>query len=342
MKLLSLSAIATCLLTVFGCASFQTNLDLSGLRDINKQLLADDGVGTPEDLTGFLEGFDPFGVPVVEPAEIHEGPLTRWNLKEGAYPQLKQARLSFPSPLGDEAVFYLYYEGSLEGKKVILWVPGYGVSDLAFVFLPNFFRTELAQGYAILFYTLPFHLERTVPGKSPGDGLLTLNTVKTLRTFSGVIAELRTGVEYLRSQGVTSFSGWGGSVGAALLWTLSTRESLEQMTLMIPVVDWTTLLFHAELAPTLGLLQDRGFSRELLARAYAPFSPQNTHSLTDPGRIQVLYARRDQLTPEASTLAFLESHGILHFRGYNESHGTILLNSTLYQDYAAFLAVIPQ
>ena len=64
----------------------------------------------------------------------------------------------------------------------------------------------------------------------------------------------------------------------------------------------------------------------------------NTSSLTEASNIQILYARMDQLTPEATTRSFIESKGTLHTQQYNESHGSILLNSQMYRDYADFLA----
>jgi len=320
-----------------GCTSFLKSIDLSSLRDVNAELLADSETGSPESLSAFLEDFDPFGVPVPDQKLILREPLNRWDLKDDAHPGLQQERLSFPSPLGDEAVFYLYYEGKLEGKKAVLWVPGYGVSDFAFRFIDRLFRDELDRGYAVLFYTLPYHVERKEKANGAGGKLFSADAVKTLKTFSGVIADLRVGLDFLRAERVASVSGWGGSVGAVFLWTLSSREEFDHLALMIPVVDWNTFLFHPELAPAVSRLLGLGFSRDLLSRAYGFFSPIGVETLTRPERIQVLYSRFDQLTPEAVTLDFVRRKGLRNVRGFDESHASILLNGGMYKEYEKFL-----
>jgi hypothetical protein len=324
-------------LVVGGCASLEKGLDRSGLRDIDRRLAAESSTGRPAELEALVERFDPFGIPTTEASRFHHGALGRWNMKSSAFPDLREERLSFDSPLGDQAIFYLYHEGSLAGKRAILWVPGYGVSDFAFTFIRTFFRAELDEGYAILFYTIPYNLERTTRGRAAGEGLLSIDTAKNLLTFAGVVSELRSGVEYLRSQGISSVSGWGSSIGAAFLWTLSSRERFDHLALMIPVVDWNTLLFNPRLEAARKRLENLGYSQELLSRAYRDFSPIAVATLTEPGNIELLYGKLDQLTPEARSLEFAAGKGIVDIHAYEESHGSILLNSRIYEDYRLFL-----
>ncbi|MEI6876108.1 MAG: hypothetical protein WCL50_13370 [Spirochaetota bacterium] len=320
-----------------GCASVQRNLDDSGLDDIGKRLAVQAPIGGPELLKTFLATFDPFAGEPAELSRLHREPLDLWSMKSPAFPDLVEERLSFPSPLGDRAVFYLYHRGPIVGKKALLWVPGYGVSDFAFLFIENFFKAELEKGYTILFYNLPYHLERRAEGKAVGEGLISLDTITNLRTFDGILADLRAGLAFLRDEKASSVSGWGGSMGAAILWTLSSRERLDHLCLLIPVVDWTTLLFNPRLGGGLAILEGRGFDRALLERAYSAFSPAKTGTLTEPDSIALLYARQDQLTPEARTLAFAKDRSIHDIQGYEQSHTTMLLDSRIYEDYALFL-----
>jgi hypothetical protein len=320
-----------------GCISILKSVDDSSLRDINKDLLADTDTGSPESLTAFLSTFDPFGVPVPDQKLILREPLGRWDLGGESRRDLKQERLSFPSPLGDRVVFYLYYEGELAGKKAVLWVPGYGVSDFAFNFIKKLFLAELDRGYAILFYTLPYHVERKTANGEGSGKIFSADAAKTLGTFAAVVAELRVGTGFLRSEGVESISGWGGSVGAVFLWMLSGREEFDHLALMIPVVDWDTFLFNPLLSPAVDRLTSLGFSRDLLSRGYSSFSPAGVPTLTNPDRIQVLYARHDRLTPEETTLDFARQNGIIRVAGFEESHASILLNRRMYREYEAFL-----
>ena len=215
-----------------GCTSLRVAVDYAGLDRIGKSLAAESPSESPEALEAFLSTFDPFAFPLADPALLRREPLRRWSMKGASYPDLVEERLSFPSTLGDRAVFYLYHRGPLRGHKVILWVPGYGVSDVAFPLIRRFFKAEIDEGYAILFYTLPYHLERVARGHASGEGLLSIDTGKNLRTFAGALAELRSGLAFLRAQGALAVSGWGGSMGAALLWTLSSRERLDHLCLI--------------------------------------------------------------------------------------------------------------
>ena len=84
-------------------------------------------------------------------------------------------------------------------------------------------------------------------------------------------------------------------------------------------------------------IRNRGLSDKLVRTAYDGISPMNIASRTDPSKIQILYAKHDQLTPEASIIQFAEKWGVSKVHGYNESHASILINSQLYKDNKQFL-----
>ena len=55
-------------------------------------------------------------------------------------------------------------------------------------------------------------------------------------------------------------------------------------------------------------------------------------------RVQLLYARHDQLTPEALTLKYATTRGIAAVHGYDHSHATMLLAGDIRRDYREFLS----
>jgi hypothetical protein len=329
------------LIFLTSCDSMRKGLDSSGIEDVEKAILADWRPGTVHDLSEYLSSPEFTSYKSVPNTSISITPLSRWLLAQPKTTSFIQERLSFPSSIrgstSDEAVFYLYRNGPWSGQRVILWIPGFGVSDLAFEFIRKFFYEELDAGYAIMFYDIPFHLERIEKGKKQGEGFITSNIVSNLKTFHSCVAEIMTGIDYLRSKGVRSLSGWGGSIGAAMLWEISSRIKIEHMTLMIPIVDWNTIMLGQGFSKVVARYESSGFDRELIRNTYELISPRSIPTLTDSSRILILCAKDDQLTPESAVLSFADAKGIVNVKVYEESHSTILCNSRMYADYARFL-----
>jgi hypothetical protein len=342
------------LLVLSGCASFRMSVDNSGLKDVARNMVRavdryqGGTVADPGALALFLKDYNPLGKAGNRDlgVEVVSVPLDRWHLSTARNP-VHEEKLTFPSysPLRgggrDDAVLYLYYKGELEGKRVILWVPGYGVSDFAFRFIRKFFQAALDRDYAVLFATIPGHLERVKPGENAGEGLLSADPKVNLETVAEAVGELKTGMDYLRSRGVASFGGWGGSMGAAFLLLLSGEEQFTHLCLMIPVLDWSTIMAKPEMKPVADRLAAAGYDSTLVKQAYDTVSPAFTASTVAPDRILLLYARQDQLTPESVTIEYAKTRSINRILGYDESHSTILLNGRMFRDYGDFLDSLP-
>jgi hypothetical protein len=334
----------TLMFLITTCTDIKKGLDVSGLEEIASSVERDFTPISENELTTFLETFSIDGELLPFPREsITVAPLHRWLLDDENIGDLVQERLSFPSCLrnpdgnADEAVFYLYRLREWKGSRVMLWIPGFGVSDFAFQFIRKFFRQALVHGYAVVFYNIPYHLERITPGKKSGEGFISSDIRKNLQLFRTALCEIRTVVRYLEDRSVAEFAGWGGSVGAAFLWFISSTMPVTHMTLMIPIVDWNTIMHHASFSHVLDLYAESGLKPDTIRYAYNMISPIDRPSLTDPSRILLLYARYDQLTPESKILDFTFQEKISHVHAYDESHASILLNEKLYRDYAEFL-----
>ncbi|MCB9650527.1 MAG: hypothetical protein H6730_28645 [Deltaproteobacteria bacterium] len=318
---------------VSSCASVKVWMDRRGLADYSELILRDFDA-------------DQARPPPPEPPRGSTGPvavkaarLETWNLDAASIQEKLTfpARVTRPDGTRDEAIFYLYGNRDLEGADVILWVPGFGVSDFAFRFIKDFFINELEAGYTVVFYDIPFHLDRAQEGKAPGEGLVTGNNARNIELVEQIVDELGIMIEHLKARKVRSISGWGGSIGAAYLWLASARYELDHMTLMIPLVDWSTLIFHDELAPVRAKMNAAGVSDDELRRIYAAVSPIEVPTKVEASRIQLLYARLDQFTPEATTKAFAAKWGITDVHGYDESHASILTDSAMFEDNRRFI-----
>lgn len=323
------------------CTPLKIKLDNSGIEDISESILKDFQSGSSEDLENYLKKKDIVYTTDTFPLDTIQIKLrTRWLIKsEGVI----QERFTFPSALKrsdgsfDTAVFYLYRKGHLKNQKVILWIPGFGVSDFAFYFIRKFFYQELEAGYSVLFYNIPYHMERIEQGKQSGEGLFTGNIRSNLELIRIALREIKTMVVYLQQEGISSLSGWGGSIGASLLWLSSATVKYDHMTLMIPIVDWKTIIFNPGLSDVIRLTNQSGFSNDLIRRAYNRINPYAYPSRTKEERIQILYAKYDQLTPKSRILDFVHKNRISNVHVYEESHASILINSQVYRDNFDFL-----
>lgn len=359
---LVIAAVMTLILfSVSSCASLKKALDTRGLSDLARQVVANgaadgsSGAGQAE-LQEYLAASDRAALRPVRYELVSREPFDRWRPAiRGERVIGERLRFRVPgeafasSPSRTQAAsmtdsyFYFFHGTAWSGRKAIVWAPGFGVSDFAFVFIRRLIETELSRGWAVLVWVPPFHLERQTPGKQAGEGLLTLDPRDLLGSVAASTAELANGVDWLRSQGATSIGGWGGSFGSASLLLLGERYRFDHLTLMIPLIDWMALWQNAALAPLRERFLSAGYSEDTLYAAFRKISPFWHDLQTDPGRVQILYARYDQLTPESRTLAYAArlgggvAGGGPAVDGYAESHGTILLRGAMYRAYAEFL-----
>ncbi|MBU2509891.1 hypothetical protein KJ966_01070 [bacterium] len=323
------------------CTRLKIYLDQSGIEEIADSILSDFKTDSQQELTDYLSSYDYRQADNVEfPPEIKREPLKDWALKG----DLTMERISFPSTIkkrngeNDIAHFYLYRKSNLSPQKAILWIPGFGVSDFAFRFIKEFFYAELEAGYAILFYNIPHHLNRIEEGYEMGQGLFTASHIGNLELIRHVCFEINTALDFLKKEDYQSISGWGGSIGAAFLWLSSNSFAYDHLTLMIPIVDWNSLIFHPAMAGVVKSMVQSGLSEQLIRKTYEKVNPYTISSLTDPQNIQILYGLYDQFTPESKILNFARKWGITNTHGYNESHASILINDQMYRDYAQFLS----
>lgn len=308
-------------------------VDNSGLKDISEMVLKNSNSDTKVELENYISTFNI--LPKKCERKINITPLKKWRLENK---NLIQEQLEFSScDNKDKAIFYLYRKGELKNQKVILWIPGFGVSNKAFYFIKKFFEAELSKNYAILFYNIPFHLNRIPKGKKMGEGLFNLKITDNFKVIKNSISEINTIVNYLKSKEIKSISGWGGSIGGNILLLSSINIKYEHLALMIPIIDWNTVIFNKHLKEIINKLNKNGLDNDLIKKAYKKLSPINYKTLTNPKNIFLMYSKYDQLTPKKDMLNFAKQYNITNIKSYDESHATILLESDVYKDYSKFL-----
>jgi hypothetical protein len=339
MLLLCLTPLCVC-----GCGYIQKRMDISGLKDLSADLTAGASSCSPDDLQAFVRNTSL--AKDTEPGtniSFTSSPLEKWRIQHPSGDELIMEKVTFPSLIkhqnsSDTAVFYIYRTGDLKDKKVLLWVPGAGVSDFAFRFIKQFFFEALLRNYNIVFYVPPYHLERTEAGRENGKGLLTPDHARNITVLLNAVRELRTIISYLNSNGVTKIGGWGGSIGATMLMLTAQTEEFDHMNVMIPIIDFNAVIFrNIHMQDAVAQFEKAGFSENLLVQAYGIVNPIMYPLKIDPNRVQIMYAEYDQLTPEDAVIGFAKKNQIKRIITYPRSHATMLLTHKIYKDYGLFL-----
>ncbi len=300
--------------------------------------------GSPQNLRDFIRKFSLERD--TQPMFLHRirvSPLKRWKVEHPLGYKLIMEKITFPSLIehkrgNDTAVFYSYRTGSLRGRSVILWIPGMGVSNLAFRFIKRFFYQELKRNYDIVFYVPPYHMERTEDGRDNGEGFFSAYTERNIKVILNTVRELRTISHYLKDRGVKSIGGWGGSIGASMLLLMAQMVDLDHLCIMIPIINWETVTLKNTYMKNVLLRYEReGFSVETLMKAYGLINPISYPIRVKPERVHIMYAEYDQLSPEDAILNFARKNRITKIVSYKRSHATILLSDRLYEDCGMFL-----
>lgn len=332
------------------CASLNHSVDKSGLQD----MVALAGA-SPQ--SGKLLGPVPFDDVITldrlsqaQPLrDLRIAPLGQHRRNDA---QLIQEQLSFVSPItlrhpeSNRAQFYIYRHGPLGQRPVVMWVPGLYVSDAAFTPISWFFDVILARDVDIVFYVLPYHLERSPAGMASGDAMLATSLDDHLAALAQGLADLRSMSAWLRAQGVTTLGAFGGSTGAGLVLR---QMSLEPMTydfatVFIPLVSWEdVILKNPETAPlrqglsALSPAQRAQVIGAWQAMAPGPFPATGQEPGIDPKRISVLRAEWDQIARAEPLKSWAKSWGVTRCFSYPRGHSLALFAPEVYGAYADFL-----
>jgi hypothetical protein len=327
-----------------GCGYIQESIDIAGLKGMAGDILKNFNPGSPQNLKDFIREFSlERDTQPLFLNKIKVSSLNRWKVDHPLGYELIMEKITFPSLIehkmgNDTAVFYSYRAAPLRGRRVILWVPGMGVSDLAFRFIKRFFYQELKRDYDILFYVPPYHMERTEDGRDNGDGFFTADTERNIKVILNMVRELRTISHYLEDRGVKSIGGWGGSIGASTILLMAQMVDLDHLCIMIPIVNWETVtLENTYMKKVVSRYEREGFSVETLMKAYGLINPVNYRISVKPERVHIMYAEYDQLSPESAILNFARKNKITRIVSYKRSHATILLSDKLYEHCGMFL-----
>ena len=192
-------------------------------------------------------------------------------------------------------------------RATLITIHGFGASSAAFntsfFSLPQFF----AEGWDVVFFTLPFHGGRQ-SGHSPFNGaeLFSAGFSHLTEAMAQAICDLRVIIDFLERRGVPRIGATGLSLGGYTTALLASVD--DRLDFAIPnaaVSDLPALIedwFPAN-AGTALLRLTKGLSEDLVARATALHSPLNYPVLLPKDRLLVIGGGGDRVSPPSQTRA---------------------------------------
>ncbi len=327
--------------TFIGCSAIQKYIDRKGLESSCSEIIQSYKHGDPEGFSGFIREFSPdAALSPFETGMPERADIGNWRLDFDDAPAVVQEKLVFRTKLSaithekDRLVVYLYSSGNIKESRVMIFVPGMGVSDFALKFIHRFFRSIIKNGYTLAVYVPPYHMDRIPPGGKSGADFFTSNHERNIRMIAGCTSELRSLVRYFNKSGAAEVSGWGGSMGASFLLLSAAYEKYGNITVMIPVLDWNTLLLDSPyLCPMKDKMQGDGWNLEDVRSGYSMVSPVNVKLKIKPERFMIMFGEFDQLTPLSTLETYRARTGNPVTKFYPRSHSTILTDFGVYEDY---------
>ncbi|MDX2009902.1 MAG: hypothetical protein SFW67_06930 [Myxococcaceae bacterium] len=149
------------------------------------------------------------------------------------------------------------------------------------------------------------------------------------------VADLRDTLRLLRERGVQQLGLFAGSLGvnlslhAARFEADASRPTFDFVVAMIPLVDWNALVFERpEFEGLRARLEAAGVARRL-RQTYADLDLSALESPVPPGRVAVIAAAWDQVTPSGPRERWQRAWGVKAVSVLERGHGTVLLGAAL-------------
>lgn len=160
------------------------------------------------------------------------------------------------------------------------------------------------RGLAVFEIAMPYHLERSRPGSSHADHMLSPNLGRTVQSIRQAVVDGRQLVQLLRRAGYRKVSVLGISLGSWVACLVATHEPMvEKASLLLNAGDLAEMVWTGRATRHIRASLDGKIGLPELQRAWAPFNLEHhADRLARPGlELQFVLARRDKVVlPELS------------------------------------------
>ena len=236
-----------------------------------------------------------------------------------------------PHPLKEEAnnrVYAKFYRSKVNpGGPVVMMFPGWMTRREDGYYREPLGNMLLEAGINYIFYTMPYHIERTPEGYLSGELAVSGNLLRTVQAFRQALTECRTILHWVREDiaptkiGLLGIS-LGGWLAAHLMHVVS---DLDFAILMIPGVDQTAILWQTEIARSIRAdVEKLGLNPKSYGELFTPLQPTQYEPLLNPEKVLIIRAQYDQCVPEESVEAYSSFLKKAQVQVYPHGHFSIL------------------
>lgn len=328
-------------LLLSGCASVHRSLDVRALAQTARLVDQRARPGTRPLPFTTSEALRVQTVPRVTPAPVERLAIGARSL---GHPGVIEEQVAFRSQVtlrgveSNHARLYVYRQGELGARPVLLWVPGLAVSDLALALLRPLLLDALALGFDVVFFVPPYHLERGPTGVASGDAVLATDVADHLGVIQQGVADLRETMRFLRRSQVTHLGVFAGSLGANLALHAARFEgdaehpAFDFFVALIPLIDWSALVFQRPEFAALRARLESAHRAASLREAYDALELSRAVPPLPPQSISVIAAAFDEVTPSGPRERWQRTWGLRRVTVLARGHGTVLLGSALREE----------
>lgn len=241
-------------------------------------------------------------------------------------------KFTFPSPhqMADELnnlVYGKFYQSKTnpKGPTVVIFHGWMTYREEKYYSQP-LGKMFLESGINYVFYSLPYHMERSPKGRLSGELTVSGDLFRTLGAFRQAVIEGRTIIHWLKEEiqiqkvGLLGIS-LGGWIGSHLVHL---EKELDFAILMIPAVNPTTGLWQTQIAlPIRRDLTKLGLDEQSYQQLFGPLDPLSYSALLDSEKILVIQANYDQCVPGDSLGQFIDQWHLSKVKRYHQGHFSI-------------------
>ncbi len=224
--------------------------------------------------------------------------------------------------------------GSLEGKPVLILVPGWIIGHLD-PLLWYFGRPLLRMGISSVVIEPPYQMRRTPSGSWTGEYTISGNMVRTFDSIRQAVLDVRRLIAILRQQGASRIGVMGMSMGGWITSLVSVVETdLALSAIVVPPVDLTHILKTSPLLRTIrnDIIQD-GLLDQDVSRVSFLLSPLSYPLRVPLDRVRLFQARHDRALPPKGVEDLWNHWGRPLLRKYSAGHISIVLSPGFLRDF---------